>query len=88
MRINITIADDDNFTEVWQEREGLTWTEAHDLFFRALRGAGYVINGEDYIAEITEAVEQLTEAERGGMTGFQQSLDVGGGGFLSGDDNV
>lgn len=64
----------------------MSWHDAHKAFFRLLRGAGYVINGQDYIDTITEDVTELVEAERGGSDGV--ALDVGGGGFLSGDDNV
>ena len=83
MRITITIEDGEDVTSIQQESELLTWMDAHRVFFRALRGAGYPINGEDYIGEVSDSVKELVEAERTSYKGLGEELNVGGGGFLS-----
>ena len=83
--LSIRLSDEYDDTTVTMHDECIDWMEAHKAFFRMLRGAGYVINGENYIATIKDAVTELTEAER---VHVDVPCDVGGDGFLSGDDNV
>lgn len=85
-KLVITMYEDDDETTVTHSDSIITWGEAHKVFFRMLRGAGYIINGAAYIEAVTEDVTELVEAEKRFSVGV--SIDVGGGGFLSGDDNV
>ena len=83
MRITVTIEDGADYTEVVQDAEMVNWQEAHKVFFRALRGAGYVINKDDYIKEVTNDVTELVDAESESVENIAERLNVGGGGFLS-----
>lgn len=83
--LSIMLSDDGDETTITLNAEFITWNEAHNAFFRMLRGAGYVINGTNYIEAITDDVTELVEAE---SVHVSVPCDVGGGGFLSGDDNV
>ena len=85
-KLVITLYEEEDETTVTLNAGCITWQEAHKVFFRMLRGAGYVINGADYIEAITEDVTELVEAEKGFEVDV--AFDVGGGGFISGDDNV
>jgi hypothetical protein len=85
-KLVITMYEDDDETTVTHSGPIITWGEAHKVFFRMLRGAGYIINGAAYIEAVTEDVTELVEAEKRFSVGV--SIDVGGDGFISGDDNV
>lgn len=85
----VSLFEGDDETTVSITQECITWREAHSAFFRFLRGAGYVINGEDYVAIITEDVMDVVEAERPTPDeGVATELSVGGGGFLTGEEDV
>lgn len=65
-----------NRTEKNVEDGCITWQEAADVFFYALRGHGYIIRPEEFAAYVTEKMKELSEAEGSSSTPVQLSLPL------------
>lgn len=71
-RLNMSYYSSEDETAVSITGEYITWRQAQTAFFRMLRGAGFVINPQDYVEFVTENLTELFEAEAKRM----QSLDA------------
>jgi len=69
LRIAMSNSDNEGFvynrTEKNVEDNLITWQDAADAFFYALRGHGYIIVPEDYAAYVASTMKELVEAESG-----------------------
>jgi hypothetical protein len=65
-----------NRTEKLVEDGCITWQEAADAFFYALRGHGYIINPIDYADYVERTMKEFVEAEGSSSTPVQLSLPL------------
>ena len=79
LRIAMSSSDNEGFvynrTEKNVEDGLITWEEAADAFFYALRGHGYIIKPDAYAAYVERSMKELVEAESG-STPVQLSLPL------------
>ncbi len=79
LRIAMSSSDIEGFvynrTEKNVEDGQITWQDAADAFFYALRGHGYIIVPEKFAAYVTEKMKEFSEAE-GSSNPVQLSLPL------------
>jgi len=82
----VTFTHDDSDDETSITFDASCWVDITRRYFDFLRGCGFVINTQDFADTVTTQVTELRDAEKRFSVGVL--VDVGGGGFISGDDNV